>query len=54
MSWNKVSAEVGLAGLTPHEAARGAFCMKEFQKIPDPFGEVMKDVKLSTILELLE
>ena len=48
MSWKKASADIGLAGLTPHEAARGAMYVKEFQNILDPFGEVMKEVKAST------
>ena len=53
MSSKKASAEDGFAGLTPSEAARGALYIKEFQKILDPFGEVMKQVKVSTVLQLL-
>ena len=36
MSWKKASAAVGLAGLTPREAARGALTRPEFQRMPDP------------------
>ena len=54
MSWKKASTEVGLAGFTPHEVARSALCMKAFQKIPDPFEEVMKQVKVSTVVQLLK
>ena len=36
MSWEKASAAVGLAGLTPWEAAKGALLCKDFQKMPDP------------------
>ena len=36
MSWAKESAEVGLGGLTPEEAAVGALFSPDFQKMPDP------------------
>ena len=45
-SWKKTSAVVGLSGLTPREAVRGALTCPEFQKMPDPlerdpFGPVV-------------
>ena len=43
MAWQKQSAEVGLAGLTPHEAGLGVFYCKEFQLIPDPLAGVKKE-----------
>ena len=39
MLWKKVSAEVGLAGLEPCEAARGAMFLECFQNMPDPLKE---------------
>ena len=36
MSWKRESAQVGLGGLTPREAATGAMCLEEFQRIPEP------------------
>ena len=36
MSWAKASAEVGLAGLSEREAARGALCKEAFQMMPSP------------------
>ena len=36
MSWAKESAEVGLAGLSEREAARGALCEPAFQLMPTP------------------
>ena len=36
MAWHKASAEAGLAGLEPWEAARGVMLVPEFQNIPDP------------------
>ena len=50
MSWKKASAAVGLAGLTPREAAKGALMVEEFQKMPDPFGDLIKEVKVSIVL----
>ena len=39
MSWKKQSAEAGLAGLTPREAALGALWNETMvKKMPDPFG----------------
>ena len=40
---------MGLAGLTPREAAKGALLCEAFQKMPDPdpFGNVIKEVKVS-------
>ena len=48
MSWEKAFVVVGLAGLTPREAAKGALLCEEFQKMPDPFGDVIREVKVST------
>ena len=36
MSWRKESSAIGLADLTPCEAARGAMFLPEFQNMPDP------------------
>ena len=36
MAWHKASAEAGLAGLEPWEAARGVMLVPEFQNMPDP------------------
>ena len=36
LSWKKALAAVGLAGLTPREAARGALTQPEFQLMLDP------------------
>ena len=46
LSWKKVSAAVGLARLTPREAARGALTWPEFELMPDhldsdPFGQLI-------------
>ena len=46
LSWKKASAVVGLAGLTPREAARGALTQPKFQLMPetldsDPFGQLI-------------
>ena len=49
----KTSAAVGLAGLTPQEAAKGALLCKDFQKMPDPFGDVIREVKVSTVVYFL-
>ena len=38
MSWKKESAQVGLAGLNPLEAARGAMFLPVFQDMPDPLN----------------
>ena len=46
MSWKKDSASVGLAGLTPHEAAKGALLCEEFQNIPDPLDIKKEDLFL--------
>ena len=35
--------QLGLAGLTPREAARGAMYRPEFQKMPDPLSKVLPD-----------
>ena len=43
MAWQKQSAEVGLAGLTPCEAELGALYCKEFQLMPDPLAGVKKE-----------
>ena len=39
MSWRKESAQVGLAGLNPLEAARGAMFLPVFQDMPDPLNQ---------------
>ena len=39
MSWAKESAKVGLAGLTPTEAAREAMFLPVFQDMPDPLRQ---------------
>ena len=43
MAWQKQSAEVGLAGLTPREAALGALYCEKFQLMPDPLAGVKKE-----------
>ena len=43
MAWQKESAAVGLAGLSPREAALGALCCEQFQLMPDPLAGVKKD-----------
>ena len=43
MAWQKQSAVVGLAGLTPREAALGALCCEQFQLMPDPLAGVKKE-----------
>ena len=45
MSWAKASAEAGLAGLTPREAARGALTLPQFQQMPDPLEPYRRVVK---------
>ena len=52
MSWKKVSAAVGMAGLTPREVARGVLTQLEFQRLPDPldldpFGKLVVKVEVS-------
>ena len=44
MSWKKDSAAVGLAALTPAEAAKGALLCEEFQKMPDPLDVKKEDL----------
>ena len=46
MSWEKALAAVRLAGLTPQEVAKGALLCEDFQKMPDPFGDVIREVKV--------
>ena len=42
MSWKKQSAEAGLAGLTPREAALGALWDETMvKKMPDPLGQIL-------------
>ena len=36
MAWSTVAPDVGLAGLTPEEAAVGALNLAFFQNLPDP------------------
>ena len=43
MAWQKQSAAVGLAGLSPHEAALGVLCCEQFQLMPDPLAGVKKE-----------
>ena len=49
-SWKKASATVGLAGLMPYEAAKGALMCEDFQNLPDPLGDVIIEVKVSILL----
>ena len=46
MSWKKDSAAVGLACLTPAEAAKGALLWEEFQNMPDPLDVKKEDLFL--------
>ena len=46
MSWTKDSAAVGLAGLTPVEAVKGALLCEEFQNMPDPLDVKKEDLFL--------
>ena len=46
MSRKKDSAAVGLAGLTPAEAAKGALLCEEFQNMPDPLDVKKEDLFL--------
>ena len=46
MLWKKDSAAVGLAGLTPEEAAKGALLCEEFQNMPDPLDVKKEDLFL--------
>ena len=48
LSWKKASASVGLAGLTPREAARGALTNPGFQLMPDPFGQLIVKGEVSS------
>ena len=43
MAWQKQSAAVGLAGLTPCEVALEALCCEQFQLMPDPLAGVKKE-----------
>ena len=43
MSWQKQAAAVGLAGLSPHEAALGVLCCEQFQLMPDTLAGVKKE-----------
>ena len=52
--WKKASAAVGLAGLTPREAARGALTWLEFQVMldpldSDPFGKLIVKGEVSGV-----
>ena len=42
MSWAKESSKVGLAGINPLEAARGAMFLPLFQEMPDPLKQVQE------------
>ena len=46
MSWKKDLAAVGLAGLTPAEAAKGALLCEEFRNMPDPLDVKKEDLFL--------
>ena len=46
MLWKKDSTAVGLAGLTPVEAAKGAPLCEEFQNMPDPLDVKKEDLFL--------
>ena len=46
MSWKKDSAAVGLARLTPVEAAKGTLLCEEFQNMPDPLDVKKEDLFL--------
>ena len=53
--WKKLSAAVGLAGLTPREAVSGALTWPEFQLMPDPldsdpFGKLIVKGEVSAVL----
>ena len=43
MSWQKQAAAVGLAGLSPREAALGVLCCEQFQLMPDRLAGVKKE-----------
>ena len=43
MSWQKQAAAVGLAGLSPREAALGVLYCEQFQLMPDPLAGVKKE-----------
>ena len=43
MAWQKQSAKVGLAGLTPCEVALGALYCEQFQLMPNPLAGVKKE-----------
>ena len=54
LSWKKASAAVGLAGLTPREAVRGALTRPEFQLMlepldSDPFGKLIVKGEVSGV-----
>ena len=42
-----MSADVGLAGLDPEEAAKGALFWEEFQNMPDPLGDPRSVLRVS-------
>ena len=46
MLWKRDSAAVGLAGLSPAEAAKGALLCEEFQNMPDPLDVKKEDLFL--------
>ena len=52
MLWKKDSAAVGLAGLTPAEAAKGALLCEEFQNMPDPLDVKKEDLFLLVCIVL--
>ena len=47
MSWKKSSADAGLAGLKPEEAAKGALFWEEFQNMPDPLDDPRSVLRVS-------
>ena len=48
MSWVKDSVKVGLAGLTPLEAARGAMFLPVFQDMSDPLKEEPQEIEITS------
>ena len=50
-SWIKTSAQAGLSGLTPREAAREALFNPNLQSLPDPLDEpIVKELNVSNRL----
>ena len=49
MSWQTEAGKVGLAGLTPEEAAIGALQCDLFQNIPDPLENPLGNIIVVSI-----